>query len=402
MILHFRFSAYGAGGQIVRDTVSAVSEADVLRLLSRDGLMPFEIEVVETGPRQKTRRRKRISTTALTGFCRSMASMVDGGLPVDEALQLVASDQEDRAAATLAAAVREEVIAGMSLADALARIQPSPPDYLIGLVRAGEAGSSLGPVFRRLGVALDNERRLSDGVKSALIYPAVLGVTALASVGLILLVVAPALKPVLTVSGAEAPAAARALIGASDLLRQGWIWGLMALLAMFLGMSTWSHSDKGRNRLGAWILKLPFVGRTILDMEVARFAATLSALLENGVSIVPALSIARQGIGNPMVDASMEPLIDTVREGGRLSATLLKNELIPPIVAQLAAVGERSGELPAQLMQAAGVLEDRSRRRVDRMTALAAPVLTLVLGVMIGAVVLTLLTAIMSVNDLAA
>ncbi|KJS39677.1 MAG: hypothetical protein VR74_01315 [Hyphomonas sp. BRH_c22] len=401
MMRHFRFSAYGAGGQIVRDTVSAATETDVLSQLSRDGLIPFELEMVIARPRQKALRRKRITGTALIGFCRSMASMVEGGLPVDEALQLIASDQDDRSAATLAEAVREEIISGASLADALSRIQPSPPDYLVGLVRAGEEGGSLATVFRRLALALESENRLADAVKSALIYPSVLCVTALASICLILLVVAPALKPVLMASGADAPAAARTLIAASDLVREGWVWGLISVLALCLGLSAWLRSDHGRNRLGGWVLKLPLIGQTVLDIELARFSATLAALLENGVSIVPALIIVRQGVGNPVLQASIEPVIDSVREGSRLSTSALDNTLIPAVLANLVAVGERSGHLPIQLMQAASVLEERSRRRIDRTVALAGPTLTLVLGVMIGAVVLTLLSAIMSVNDLA-
>jgi general secretion pathway protein F len=168
------------------------------------------------------------------------------------------------------------------------------------------------------------------------------------------------------------------------------------LLAM-----SWSRTPAGRGSMSALAMRLPVVGPLIRDMESARCLTSLSALLENGVSLVPAMEIAGQGARNPLVRKALDRIADEVRVGVRLSDAIANDGFLPMTASQLAAVGERSGDMGGQLAQASSILESRSRRRIATLTTLAGPVMTLALGVLIGGIVLTLLSAIMSVNDLA-
>jgi general secretion pathway protein F len=397
----FRYRAFQADGRVVSDVVSAMSESEAVRNLMGQGLTPFEIADAGSAAVQQARGSARQSPRVLAGFCRNLASMLAGGLPLDEALKLLSDDPEDKRVSRLAAELRSGVLGGQSLADALAGLRTPPADYVIGLIRAGEEGGSTVTVLNRLAVSIDNELRLTEAVRGALIYPVILLLTALVSICVILLVVAPALEPVLETSGNDTPPAAAWLMAASRGLRDTWPLLTITPLVLWMLAMSWSRTPAGRGSMSALALRLPVVGPLIRDMESARCLTSLSALLENGVSLVPAMEIAGQGARNPLVRRALGRIADEVRVGVRLSDAIADDGFLPMTVSQLAAVGERSGDMAGQLAQASTILENRSARRIAMLTTLAGPVMTLALGVLIGGIVLTLLSAIMSVNDLA-
>ena len=398
----FRYRAFQADGRVVSDVVSAISESEAVRDLMGQGLTPFEM--ADAGSAAAARQSKAAGKQppqVLAGFCRNLASMLAGGLPLDEALKLLADDPEDKRVSRLSNELRSGVLNGQSLADAMAGLRTPPADYVIGLIRAGEEGGSTVPVLNRLADSIDNELRLTEAVRGALIYPAILLLTAIISICIILLVVAPALEPVLETSGNETPAAAAWLMAASHGLRDTWPLLTITPLVVWLLAMSWSRTPAGRGSMSALAMRLPVVGPLIRDMESARCLTSLSALLENGVSLVPAMEIAGQGARNPLVRKALDRIADEVRVGVRLSDAIANDGFLPMTASQLAAVGERSGDMGGQLAQASSILESRSRRRIATLTTLAGPVMTLALGVLIGGIVLTLLSAIMSVNDLA-
>jgi general secretion pathway protein F len=397
----YRYRAFLSDGRVVSDIVSAGTQSDAVRDLMAQGLTPFEIADAATSGGPVAGRGRKLSPRVLAGFCRNLSSMLAGGLPLDEALKLLSEDPEDKGGARLAASLRSGVLSGMSLADAMAGLKAPPPDYVIGVIRAGEEGGSTVPVLNRLAGSIDNEMRLTEAIRGALIYPVILLITSLVSIGIILLVVAPALEPVLASSRTSAPSSAEWLMAASRWLRESWPVLTIGPLALWLAAMSWSRTAGGRRWLSAMALKLPVAGPLARDMESARVLASLSALLENGVSLVPAMEIAGQGARNPLVREALERVSADVRVGVPLSEAIASDGFLPMAAAQLAAVGERSADMAGQLGQAAEMLETRSQRRIATLTTLAGPVLTLMLGVLIGGIVLTLLSAIMSVNDLA-
>lgn len=393
----FNFKAYAKNGALVTDRVTAANRADAVRQITTRGLAPFE---VLEGVARQGRRGSKVPLKTLAAFCRQMATMVESDLPLDEALGLLARDSDAKAAA-LAAGLRKSVLEGASLSAALSSYRERVPDMMVGLVSAGEAGGALAPVFHRLADSFEMQLRTTEALRSALIYPAVLLVSAVASLILVLTVVAPALKPVFAGAGDKVPFSAKLLIGASEALRTYWWAGVLAILLGVLLIISALRSPPGRAGMARFALRAPFIGKMVTSTEASRFLHSLSALLDNGVSVLNALEITRKATSNPVIAKEIERIANRVRVGERLGDTLARSKVFPPLAGQLAAVGERSGSLAKMLRHGGRVMEETAQRDMKQMMVVATPALTILLGVLVGSVILSLLSAIMSVNDLA-
>ncbi len=393
----FNFKAYAKDGSLVADRLTATTRADAVRQITTRGLAPFE---VKEGSVRRTPTRSRMPMRTLAAFCRQMATMTESDLPIDDALTLLSRDSDAKAAA-LAAGLRKSLLEGASLSQALAAYPERVPDMMVGLVSAGEAGGALAPVFHRLADSFEMQIRTTDALRSALIYPAVLMVSALASLILVLTVVAPALKPVFAGHADRMPLSAKLLIGASELLRNYWWVGVLGILVAVLMIMSALRSPPGRAAMARFTLRAPLFGKVVTTTEASRFMHSMAALLDNGVSMVGALDITRRATSNPVVAEEIERIGLRVRLGERLGDTLARSKIFPPLAGQLAAVGERSGSLAKMLRHGGRVMEEAAQREVKNLMVVATPALTILLGVMVGGVVLSLLSAIMSVNDLA-
>ncbi len=393
----FSFKAYAKDGSLVADRLTAATRADAVRQITTRGLAPFE---VKEGSARKALTRSRVPLRTLAAFCRQMATMTESDLPIDDSLTLLSRDADAKAAA-LATGLRKSLLEGSSLSQALAVYPESVPDMMVGLVAAGEAGGALAPVFHRLADSFEMQIRTTDALRSALIYPAVLMVSALASLVLVLTVVAPALKPVFAGHADRMPFSAKLLIGSSELLRSYWWVGVLGILIGVLMIMSVLRSPPGRAAMARFTLRAPLLGKVVTTSEASRFMHSMAALLDNGVSMVGALDITRRATSNPVVAEEIERIGSRVRLGERLGDTLSRSKIFPPLAGQLAAVGERSGSLAKMLRHGGKIMEEAAQREVKNLMVVATPALTILLGVMVGGVVLSLLSAIMSVNDLA-
>jgi general secretion pathway protein F len=393
----FSFKAYAKDGSLVADRLTAATRADAVRQITTRGLAPFE---VKEGVVRRAVTRARVPLRTLAAFCRQMATMTESDLPIDDSLTLLSRDADHKAAA-LAAGLRKSLLEGASLSQALAAYPERVPDMMVGLVSAGEAGGALAPVFHRLADSFEMQIRTTDALRSALIYPAVLMVSALASLILVLTVVAPALKPVFAGHADRMPLSAKLLIGASELLRNYWWVGVLGILLAVLMLMSALRSPQGQAAMARFALGAPLLGKVVTTTEASRFMHAMAALLDNGVSMVSALDITRRATSNPVIAREIDRIGSRVRLGERLGDTLARSRIFPPLAGQLAAVGERSGSLAKMLRHGGKVMEEQAQREVKNLMVVATPALTILLGVMVGGVVLSLLSAIMSVNDLA-
>ena len=290
---------------------------------------------------------------------------------------------------------------GSSLAAALAAEPRSFSRLYIGLVRAGEAGGTLPATLDRLAGLLERERSLSANLRSAMIYPALLIVAAIGSIVLLLDYVLPQFTPIFEQAGAQLPAATRALMTVGSLVGAATPWLLVAILAGVLIARQLLTRPAYRLRADRWLLHLPIVGGLLRETLAARLTRTLGSLLQNGVPLISALGIAKDALGNTAAAAAVEAAAAGAKGGGGLARPLAAAGLFPARTIHLLQLGEEAAQLSSMALKAADIHDEQARLIMQRLVALAVPMITIAMGLAVAGIVSALLTAMLSLNDLA-
>src|SRR5437867_7023626 len=295
--------------------------------------------------------------------------------------------------------VLHEVQGGKSLAEALGQHKVFPPLY-VNMIRAGELGGFLEVVLQRLCEYLESAQALRDEVRAALTYPVLLTFAMGGSIMVLLVYVLPKFSSLFTDIGKALPLQARLILALSDVVRSYW-WVFFLAVGTVVGAFRYSiRTPRGRYGWDQWKLRLAVVGNLIRKMEVARLARTLGTLLKSGVPMLQALGTVKEIIGNQVLSRSIADVEVGVREGAGISEPLARSGVFPALAVQMIAVGEETGRLDELLLRVADHFDREVRVQVQQFTRLLEPVLILVMGLGIGFIVISMLSAIFSVNDL--
>ena len=395
----FRYEAVDAAGRARRGIQEAPSARAVRDQLRIDGLFPTAIEpaaAIRTARTEAT----RLGSATLSLTTRQLATLVASGMPLDDALAAVAEQSDHPAAKRMLEAIREQVGAGEPLAAALSRFPNSFSELYRGLVAVGGETGQLGDVLARLADYLEARQALRAKFTTALIYPALITVIAMAVIATLLLYVVPQIVAVYQQSRQTLPLLTRALIATSDFLRAtGWYWlGAGAVLAfaatLLLRRQVW------RERMQSLLLRLPVIGRVLSGLDTARFASTLAILTGSGAPLLRALETAAGVIWAQPIRRAAQSAAARVREGVTLSRSLASERVFPPLLVHLVANGEQSGQLPAMLARAAREQEDDVERRLTWLAALVQPLLIVAMGAIVLVLVLAVMLPIVSMNQL--
>ncbi|HEX2090785.1 MAG TPA: type II secretion system F family protein [Longimicrobiaceae bacterium] len=392
----FRYRAATPEGKIVEGVVQAPSRDGVLADLRARSLYPVAVEEalgeVSAGGGWATRG----SGKARIQLTRSLATLLEAGFPVDRGLMVSAELTENAALRGAIQAIRQDVRAGRSLADAFAAHPRMFPPLYVAMIAAGEAGGTLGATFTRLADLQEEAEELRGQLVSALIYPALMLFAGGTAVGLLVFLVVPRFAGMLEDAGAELPLTTRILLGTTDfLVHWGWMLALLGAALVWAGVQA-SRTPEGRARRDALLLRLPVVGDLLLRLATARLTRTLGALLQNGVSLVTALEISRSTTGNEALRREVEGAVRRVREGKTLMSAV--SPFLPRMATQMIGVGEESGSLPDMLLRVAGAYDREVRAMLKRAVTLVEPLLILLFGTAVGFVALGMLQAIYSIN----
>lgn len=402
----FHFRAYDARGQYAQGRLDALSKDAAQAALWLRGLTPFELKPGQTVATPWWRREiltSRASTAAQLAFLtRELATLRGADIAVDEALRILLEQVPNGKLRGVVDALLADVLNGVALSDSMQR-HPSlfPSDYVSAL-RAGEAAGTSAEVLQDLARLLERRVELSARVRSALVYPLVLLGMAIASVGTIVGVLVPTLAPLFADSGKPMPGALRVL---SELQAH---WPQLLLVTMFAVFMI--HALRTalirrpfvRLALDRAYLRLPVVGALLLQQDTAKFARCLGTLLKAGVPLLAALAAASDGVSNSYLRRNIERACRYVGEGRSLHIALRAEAELPSLATRLISVGEEAGKLDAMLLRAAEVLEQQVQRTLDRAMTLLTPVMTFGLALPIGGLMLTVMNALLSVNDLVA
>lgn len=400
----FQYKAVTADGEVVHGTLVGSDRKQVVEQLHALGQTPIRIDETTVAPatsgRKRRLRKRRISEEQIAHATRELSTLLRAGLPLDRALGVLISLSEGEPIAELLTNVRKEVNGGASLADAIEGQGGAFNHFYINLLRAGEAGGALETVLERLAEHMQQSKEVHDAMVSAMIYPAILIVVAVSSIFILLGYVVPQFTELFEDVGQVLPLPTRITIAVGEGLQSyGWVALLVVVAGVWI-MRRQLEDPRGRRRWHARFLKLPLAGAIITRVEVARFARTLGTLLHNGVPVLKALSIVKDSIGNQVIADGIERVAGSLKEGQSLAEPLAEAALFPPFAIHMIRVGEESGRLEELLLQVASIYDRETQVTIKRTLSLLEPVLILVLGIVIAAVIISILMAILGINQL--
>ena len=297
--------------------------------------------------------------------------------------------------------LRDGVRDGSPLSVALSRYPRAFAQLHVALVRAGEASGQLAPTLERLAELLERQQSLAASVTSALIYPSLLLVAAIGSIALLLTQVLPQFVPMFEQSGAKLPASTQFLIDAGSFVSTYGLHMLLAFAVLLIGGRTMMRRPGPRRVADRFLLRLPIFGGLLREVLAARFTRVLGTLLVNGVSLIAAMGVVREAVGNTTAVAVLDRATASARDGGGLSRALAEGDVFPARTIHLMRLGEENAQLGPIALRAAAIHEESTRLATQRLVSLLVPAITILMGLAVAGIVASLMTAMLSLNDLA-
>ena len=400
----FDYVALDAKGKQKKGVLEGDSPRQVRQQLKEQGLVPLSVETNAQKAKEQTGKislgRVSISAGDLALLTRQLATLLSAGLPLEEGLKALAKQQEKPKAKSMVMAIRSKVVEGHSLANSLNEFPQSFPELYRATVAAGEHSGHLDLVLEQLADYTEARYRTRKKVQGATIYPIVLTFFAFVIIVGMLTFVVPKIVAVFENSKQELPLITRLLIGTSEFL-QSWWWLLgILMVGAFFGFKRALKNTEFRHRFDAWTLKAPLLGKINRGLDASRVASTLSILSRSGVPLVEAMRIAGQVASNVCVRESVLDGAVKLKEGSSLFAALDGSGHFPPMMMQMIASGENSGELDSMLARAATNQERELEDLIDTIVALFEPLMLVVMGGVVMLIVLSIMMPILSMNSL--
>jgi type IV pilus assembly protein PilC len=380
-------------GERIADTMDAAVAA-----LRREQILVTQISPVKEKAAKpaKAPRARTVNPKNLAVFTRQFSVMIDAGLPLVQCLEILGTQEEDKAFSRVILATRGDVESGASLADAMKKHPKTFDPLFTNMIAAGEAGGILDTILKRLAVYIEKNVKLKGQVKSAMIYPIAVIIIAAVVVGVILWKVIPTFANMFAGLGAQLPLPTRVVIAASNGLVRFGPFLIVGLIALAFGFRQYYATPKGRHVIDAVVLKLPILGLLMRKIAVARFCRTLSTLLASGVSILEALDITARTSGNAIIEESILTTRKSIERGETIAAPLRETAVFPPMVVQMIGVGEATGALDTMLSKIADFYEEEVDVAVAGLLTLLEPIMIALLGGIVGGIVIAMYMPIFS------
>jgi len=385
----FTYTARALNGDLRTATIDAPSRDEVVAQLRRQRLNVVKIDEAAQAANKKKSGGK-ISMRDIVIFTRQFSTMINAGLPLVQALDILAKQSENKALKDVTRAVVFDVESGHTVADALKKHPKAFSDLYVNMVAAGEAGGILDTILMRLATFMEKNDALVRKVKGAMIYPGVITGVAATAIVVLLVFVIPTFEKMFASVGMALPLPTRVVIGMSRFL-QGYWWAVIAaIIALVVTVKKYYSTPDGKLSIDRMLLKMPVLGDVLRKSAVSRFTRTLGTLIGSGVSILDGLEITAKTAGNRVIqDAIMESRA-SIAGGETISAPLQKSEVFPPMVISMIAVGEQTGGLDEMLSKIADFYDEEVDAAVGGLLALMEPIMIVFLGVVVGGMVVAM------------
>ena len=391
-------------GRLLQGTLEADSNTLVADKLRSLGYIPVSIDRESPSKLQSDLKipglSDRVSHKDVALFCRQFATMINSGLALIRALNILGEQTENKALAKIVAEVRQDVEKGASLSQALVRHPKAFNRLFVAMVKAGETGGVLDRVLLQLADIIEKQVELKRKIKSAMTYPVAVLALVLLIVTAMLLFVVPTFESLYTDLGGTLPLPTRLLRGVSGLVTRFAPVMVVVNIGVVILFRRWLRSEGGRARWDAFKLRIPIFGKLVHKTSMTRFARTLAVLLRSGVPILESLEITSETVNNTVVSRAVKDVQEAVKQGETIHEPLSKHAVFPPMVTQMLAVGEETGMVDVMLEKVADFYDQEVEATVNAMTSLLEPLLIVVLGGAVGSMVVALYMPMFKIIDL--
>jgi type IV pilus assembly protein PilC len=385
----YEYTARSATGQIQKGQLEVASQAEVSQYLRKNRLI---LVSVREAPKQirLSLGGQRIKTRDVVIFTRQFATMINAGLPLVQALTILAQQTENKALADVTRSVVYDVESGNTLADAFSKHPRAFSDLYVNMVAAGEAGGILDTILLRLATFLEKNDALVRKVKGAMVYPGVILTVAAIAISILLIFVIPVFQNMFASVNMELPLPTRIVIGLSNIMIHYW-WAILAAIGgVIFAIKRYYGTEQGRKTIDALLLRAPVLGDLLRKSAVSRFTRTLGTLISSGVSILEGLEITAKTAGNMVVHDAVMASRQSIAGGETIAAPLDKSRVFPPMVISMISVGEQTGGLDEMLSKIADFYDEEVDVAVSALLSLMEPVMIVVLGVIVGGMVVSM------------
>jgi type II secretory pathway component PulF len=396
----FAYTARRPGSDTIRDVIEAADRMEAATRLKRQGWFILNVEPVVAASREGGRLR-RITREDIAILTSQLASLLKAGLPLASALRSLGQQMKGLPLAEVLERIEREVSESTTLSESMGRYGRLFPRTYTAAVRAGEEGGMLAEVLNRLAENLKKEMEIRGRIRGAMAYPVFLCVLGGATLVVLLTFVIPRFTKLFATMGEQLPLPTRMLLSFSDVMDRFWPMVLCGLGAAIAGVVVAARQEMVRQVVDRWVLKLPYVGPIVQRSEIARFARTLSELLNSGVPILASLQITRGVVANRCFTNALNEIRDGVAKGNPVATVLAELEVFSPLVVNMTAVGEQSGQLPELLLEVADIYEKECERAIQAFTTILGPALIVVLGGVIAFVITAILLPVFQASTLA-
>jgi len=400
----YSYRASTMDGKIIESSMEAADEGSLSGKLQEMGLLPIHIGA--SGRDSMLRRemewpwkKGKVKTKDLLIFTQELRTLTHAGFPLDRCLTIVAQLAENPTMTEIVRDVLKEVKTGKSFSEGLAKYPDIFPKVYVSMVKAGEAGGALDEVLGRLSEFISSKEELRSSIVSSLIYPTLLSLVGISSVIVLTVFVVPRFVTIFSDMGMDLPLPMMVLNGVSQALSGFWWLIIAAIITAGYAAKRYRDSEEGRMKWDMKMLEIPLLGGVLRKVEVARFSRTLGMLLRGGAPLLQSMTIVREIIGNQSIAKMIEPIRSGIKKGEGIAQPMRQSGVFPPLAMHLIEVGEESGRLDDMLIQVADTYDVEVRNGIKNLISFFEPAIILFMGLVIGTIVVSMLLAVFSLNE---
>lgn len=389
---NFKYKAINSEGQRIEGSQSADSESQVREMLLSNQYYPLSIEKENSKSKSSFSFNRKVKLKDIAVFCRQFYVMLDSGLSIGKALNILIEQGEKPKIREALIGVNGDLKRGETLANSMRKRKDVFPNLLTSMIDAGERSGNLDIILKRMAEYYEKETKIRGKIKSAMIYPIVLGVVAIIAITFILTFVMPTFVQMFEENNVDLPTSTKMVLGTSKILGKYGIIIFLILVTAIILLGKYLKSEEGQYKLSIINLKIPVIKKLTQKIIVSRFTRTMGIVSSSGMSLVTSLEIVASVVGNKIAEKELLKVKEKVLKGEGLGDSIMKIKIFPPMLASMVKVGEEAGSLDSILDKTADFYDDELEREIQTATALIEPAMIVLMGVIIGFLLISILT----------